>query len=170
MGCWGVIEQELLKRHYAFSKFRSLDVLIVSWNVDAAKPIAENVQFFQKVFQNMDSPDIIAFRFQEAIDLENRKTAAKTVLPRGKKKGEDRKRLPRRIRGGMIGRVSMKDVSITAIKRGMGGRYGNKGHVCQRSAVVAAMLEEKFLFSPSDAVEEFIAYVGRWRRVDGSRP
>ncbi|KAI6012385.1 Endonuclease/exonuclease/phosphatase [Pisolithus marmoratus] len=223
------VDQELLKRERAFSKFRNLDVLIVSWNVDAAKPDAlssdaENAQFFQNVFQSTDGPDIIAFGFQEVIDLESRKMAAKTVLLGGKKKGEDGKisekvtssykrwhdRLVSAVKMAMpsdspytvthteslVGlftcifvknahRVSVKDVAITTIKRGMGGRYGNKGaivarlvvddssicfinchlaagqgHVRQRNADVTAMLEEKSLFPPSDAVEEYIAYVG----------
>lgn len=81
-------------------------------------------------------------------------------------------------------RISLKQVAITTIKRGMGGRYGNKGgivarfviddtsicfinchlaagqhHVRQRNADVAAMLEEKSVFPESDAVEEPLAYV-----------
>lgn len=223
------VGQELLKREHAFSKFRNINVLIVSWNVDAAKPDAlstdaENAQFFQKVFQSSDGPDIIAFGFQEVIDLESRKMAAKTVLLGGKKKGEDGKisekvsssykrwhdRLVMAVKMAMppdspytaihteslVGlftcifvknaqRASVKDVAITTIKRGMGGRYGNKGaivarlvvdnssicfinchlaagqgHVRQRNADVAAVLEEKSLFPPSDAVEEYIDFVG----------
>ncbi|KAI5996569.1 hypothetical protein F5J12DRAFT_853067 [Pisolithus orientalis] len=214
------VGQELLKREHAFSKFRNLNVLIVSWN----STDAENAQFFQKVFQSSDGPDIIAFGFQEVIDLESRKMAAKTVLLGGKKKGEDGKisekvsssykrwhdRLVMAVKMAMppdspytvihteslVGlftcifvknaqRASVKDVAITTIKRGMGGRYGNKGaivarlvvdnssicfinchlaagqgHVRQRNADVAAVLEEKSLFPPSDAVEEYIDFVG----------
>jgi len=95
--CLGGADQELLKREHSFSTFRNINVLIVSWNIDAAKPDAlttdtENVNFFQNLFQCADSsPDIIAFGFQEVIDLENRKMAAKTVLLGGKKKGEEGK-------------------------------------------------------------------------------
>ncbi|KAI6160543.1 hypothetical protein EDD17DRAFT_1733001 [Pisolithus thermaeus] len=223
------VDHELLERERAFSKFRNLNVLIVSWNVDAAKPDAlstdaENAQFFQNVLHSTDSPDIIAFGFQEVIDLESRKMAAKTVLLGGKKKGEDGKisekvtssykkwydRLVMAVKMAMppdspymvihteslVGlftcifvknaqRASVKDATITTIKRGMGGRYGNKGaivarlmvddssicfinchlaagqgHVRQRNADVAAILEEKSLFPPSDAVEQCVAYVG----------
>lgn len=223
------VDHELLKRERAFSKFRTLNVLIVSWNVDAAKPDAlstdaGNTHFFQKVLQSTDSPDIIAFGFQEVIDLESRKMAAKTVLLGGKKKSEDGKisekvtssykrwydRLVMAVKMAMppdspytvihteslVGlftcifvknaqRASVKDATITTIKRGMGGRYGNKGaivarlmvddssicfinchlaagqgHVRQRNADVAAILEEKSLFPRSDAVEEYVAYVG----------
>ncbi|KAF9236877.1 Endonuclease/exonuclease/phosphatase [Melanogaster broomeanus] len=90
------VAQELLKREHAFSTFRDINVLIVSWNVDAAKPDAlttdtENINFLQNVLMSVDSPDIISFGFQEMIDLESRKMAAKTVLLGGKKKGEDGK-------------------------------------------------------------------------------
>lgn len=164
------IEQELLKREHAFSTFRDIKVLIVTWNVDAAKPESltgdpENVQFLHDVLTSIDSPDIISFGFQEVIDLESRKMAAKTVLLGGKKKGDEGKinekvtssykrwqdRLIQAVRLAMpaespytvmhteslVGlftcvfvknseRTSLKDAAITTIKRGMGGRYGNK--------------------------------------------
>lgn len=163
-------EQELLKREHAFSTFRNLKVLIVTWNVDAAKPETltgdpENVRFLHDVLSSVDSPDIISFGFQEVIDLESRKMAAKTVLLGGKKKGEEGKinekvtssykrwhdRLIQAVRLAMppdvpytvihteslVGlftcafvknaeRASLKDAAIATIKRGMGGRYGNK--------------------------------------------
>ena len=67
---------------------------MVSWNVDAAKPDAltgceENTNFLNNVLSSVDSPDIIVFGFQELIDLESRKMAAKTVLLGGKKKQAD---------------------------------------------------------------------------------
>lgn len=168
-------DQELLKREHSFSTFRTINVLIVSWNIDAAKPDAltsdpENANFFHNLFQSANSPDIIAFGFQEAIDLENRKMAAKTVLLGGKKKGEEGKisekvtssykrwhdRLILAVKlatpadspytvvytESLVGlftcifvknaqRTSMTDTAITTIKRGMGGRYGNKVRVCR---------------------------------------
>ncbi|KAG6333296.1 hypothetical protein ID866_5792 [Astraeus odoratus] len=223
------IDQELLKRERAFSTFRDISVLIVSWNVDAAKPDAltgdpENTNFFHNVFQSVESPDVIVFGFQEVIDLENRKMAAKTVLLGGKKKGEEGKisekvtssykrwhdRLVLAVKLAMppespytvvhtenlVGlftcmfvknaeRLSLTDAAITTIKRGMGGRYGNKGaivarlvvddssicfinchlaagqnHVRQRNADVAAVLEEKSVFPTSCTEEEVLAYVG----------
>ncbi|KZT23175.1 DNase I-like protein [Neolentinus lepideus HHB14362 ss-1] len=224
------IDQELLKREDEFSGFRDLSVLIVSWNVDAAKPDAlagspENVNFLDTVLHTVDSPDIIAFGFQELIDLESRKMAAKSVLLGGKKKAADGTisekvssaykkwydKLVLAVRLAMppetpytvihtenlVGlfscifvknteRFSLKDVAITTIKRGMGGRYGNKGgivarfiiddtsicfinchlaagqhHVRQRNADVAAMLEEKAVFPATDtAYQDPVAYVG----------
>lgn len=81
---------------------------------------------------------------------------------------------------------SLRDVAISTVKRGLGGRYGNKGaiaarfviddssvcfvnchlaagqkHVRTRNADVAAILEDKAAFPVSDAaVNEDISYVG----------
>lgn len=87
-------DTELAKREAEFSTYRPLNVLIVSWNVDASKPDAltgpvENTGFLDSVLHSVDSPDIIVFGFQELIDLESRKMAAKTVLLGGKKKAAD---------------------------------------------------------------------------------
>ncbi|KAG1734407.1 Endonuclease/exonuclease/phosphatase [Suillus paluster] len=221
------IGNELLKRERAFSSFRTINVLVVSWNVDATKPDAltddlANLTFLNDALKSVSpAPDIISFGFQELIDLESRKMAAKTVLLGGKKKGEEGKisekvtssykrwhdRLVREVAAlsekytvihteSLVGlftcmfvknseKDSLKDVAISTIKRGMGGRYGNKGgivarfvigdssicfinchlaagqhHVRQRNADVTAMLEEKSVFPPSHAVEESHAYVG----------
>ena len=160
-------------RETSFSTYRPLDVLIVSWNVDAAKPdtlsgCPENVNFLDSVLHSMDSPpDVIAFGFQELIDLESRKMAAKTVLLGGKKKTADgsisekvsrsykmwHDRLVQSVRmmaiqdadcsymvvhtENLVGlfscifvkqsvRNSLSDAAIASIKRGIGGRYGNK--------------------------------------------
>lgn len=158
------------QREQEFSSFRELKTLIVSWNLDSAKPDAltgapENISFLEDSLRSVDSPDIIVFGFQELIDLESRKMAAKTVLLGGKSKTPDGTisqkvttsykkwydRLVLAVRLAMppttpytvihtenlVGlfsiifvknteRNSLKNVSITTIKRGMGGRYGNK--------------------------------------------
>ena len=166
----GLPDQELLKRESDYSSLRDISVLIVSWNVDSAKPdqltgAVENVNFLQDVLTSVDTPDVIAFGLQELIDLESRKMAAKTVLLGGKNKTADGAisqkvttsykkwydRLVLAVRLAMppdapytvihtenlVGlfscifvknteRLSLKQVAITTIKRGMGGRYGNK--------------------------------------------
>ena len=145
-------------------------MLIVSWNVDASKPdalvgSAENVNFLDDVLHSVDSPDVIAFGFQELIDLENRKMAAKTVLLGNKKKAPDGSMSEKVSRSykmwydklvlavrlamppdcpytvvhaeNLVGlfslvlvkqseKAGLKDSTITTIKRGMGGYYGNK--------------------------------------------
>ncbi|KAK0490255.1 Endonuclease/exonuclease/phosphatase [Armillaria novae-zelandiae] len=79
------IDQELMKYEQSYSQFRDLTVLLVSWNCDAAKPDSltgdpANINFLHDVLTSVDSPDIISFGFQEVIDLESRKMAAKNVL------------------------------------------------------------------------------------------
>lgn len=76
------VESELQKREQEFSTFRPLNVLICSWNTDAQKPDTmiggkpANMTFLKDVLKSVDRPDIIAFGFQELIDLENRSLAA----------------------------------------------------------------------------------------------
>lgn len=176
-----------------YNTFRELKVLIVSWNMDSAKPDAlhgtpDNVNFLQDALQSVDCPDIIAFGFQELVDLESRKMAAKTVLLGGKGKNADGAisqrvttaykkwydRLVLAVRLAMppdtpytvvhtenlVGlftcifvkdtqRISLKQVAITTIKRGMGGRYGNK---------VGLLYDE---YRPS----KFDVFIGRYRRA-----
>ena len=144
-------------------------MLLISWNVDAARPDAltddvANVNFLHDALQSVDSPDIIAFGLQEVIDLESRKMTAKNVLL-GSKKREDGG-ISEKVTSGykkwhnyfllavrlamssdtpytvthaenLVGlfscvvvknseRVTLQDVAVTTVKRGMGGRYGNK--------------------------------------------
>jgi hypothetical protein len=159
-----------VKNESAFSDFQDVTALVVSWNCDSARPDylndePRNANFFTEVFDSTTTPpDIISFSFQEVIDLESRKMAAKNMLLGGKKKDDA---LSDRVTGaykrwhdklssvvkekfgplgveytavnteslvGLFSCIFLKntkefvcrDKSITAIKRGMGGRYGNK--------------------------------------------
>ena len=163
------IAEELLKWEMSFSNFRELTVLLVSWNCDSARPDSligdsANVNFLTDVLHSVDSPDIVSFGFQEVIDLESRRMAAKNMLL-GSKKGQEgvlsdkvtraykrwydrltavmRQAMPPGVlysvvhTESLVGlfscvfvkhteRMSLRDIAITTIKRGMGGRYGNK--------------------------------------------
>ncbi|KAF5350846.1 hypothetical protein D9757_012841 [Collybiopsis confluens] len=190
-------DRELEKHEAEFSTFRDLKVLVVSWNCDSAKPESlhghsANINFFHDVLNSVDSPDVIEFGFQEVIDLESRKMAAKGVLmgtaggnANGalslSKRHREREReesgtmllgLSDKVSGAykrwyealllavklamppdrpytvlhtesMVGlftcvlvknseRAAVRDVSINTVKRGMGGRYGNKGGILSR--------------------------------------
>jgi len=158
------------KSEQEYSSFRDLSMLLVSWNCDSAKPdslVANpiNYEFLNEALTSVESPDIIAFGFQEVVDLESRKMTAKNVLLGGKKKLEDNglsdkvtgaykrwyDRLTTAVRTAMppdspyicvhtenlVGlftcifvkaseQVGLDDVAVATIKRGMGGRYGNK--------------------------------------------
>lgn len=159
-----------MKHEHSFSTFRDLTVLVISWNCDAAKPDhlngdAANVNLLHDMLTSVDSPDIISVGFQEVIDLENRKMAAKNILRGDGKKHDDvavgdkvtgayrrwYDRLVLAVRLAMpadcpytcihteslVGlftcifvknseRATLRDMDISTIKRGMGGRYGNK--------------------------------------------
>lgn len=83
-------EQELLKREREFSTFRDTRVLVFSWNVDSARPDAlaassDSVGVLEDAVRGADAPDIVVFGFQEVVDLESRRMAAKTVVLAGKK-------------------------------------------------------------------------------------
>jgi len=74
-------ESEVQQREQEFSTFRSLNILICSWNTDAQKPDtltrkSANISFLKDVLRSVDKPDIIVFGFQELIDLENRSLTA----------------------------------------------------------------------------------------------
>ncbi|PPQ83593.1 hypothetical protein CVT25_006343 [Psilocybe cyanescens] len=221
------IDKELVKTETSFSGFRELTVLVCSWNCDSARPDSlsgneTNFSFLNDVLHSVSTPpDVIAFGFQEVIDLESRKMVAKNVLLGGKKKPEDGglsdkvtgaykrwyDRLILAVKAAMpsdlsycvvhteslVGlfscifvkssqRTAFDDVAVTTIKRGMGGRYGNKGgivarfvvgdsSICfinchlaagqsavrRRNADIAGMLEDRAVFPPT---EHALAYVG----------
>ncbi|KAI0317680.1 DNase I-like protein [Amylostereum chailletii] len=224
------IDVEVLKREPSFASFRDVKILIMSWNMDAAKPdqlvgTPENVNLLKDVLTSVDSPDLIVFGFQEMIDLESRKMAAKTMLLGGKKKGGSGLEVSEKVTGqykrwhdklvtavrlamppeepyviiqteNLVGlfmlvlvkaseRVMLRDISITSVKRGMGGRYGNKGgivarmviddtsvcfinchlaagqhHVRRRNADAGAMLEERTVFKDSEFLTDHLPFVG----------
>lgn len=79
----------------SFSSFCGLTVLIISRNCDSARPDSltgepENFGFLTDTLHSVDRPpDVVVFGFQEVIDLESQKTAAKNALLGGKEKGND---------------------------------------------------------------------------------
>ncbi|KAJ3966605.1 Endonuclease/exonuclease/phosphatase [Lentinula raphanica] len=226
-------DTEVQKHEQSYSTFRDLKVLIVSWNCDSAKPDtlhghAANVNFFHDVLNSVDRPDIISFGFQEVIDLESRKMAAKNMLMAARADAKNRRDegtllgLSDKVTGAykrwfdalmlavklamppdcpysvvhtesMVGlftcvmvknteKAAVKDVAINTVKRGMGGRYGNKGGILSRfliddsslcfvnchlaagqhavrarNADAAGMLEQQLLFPPAS---EHLAFVG----------
>lgn len=164
-----ILENEIQKSESEFSSLRDLTMLLVSWNCDSARPDSltsdhASFDFLHDTLTSVDTPDIIAFGFQEVIDLESRKMTAKNVLLGGKKKSEDNglsdkvtraykrwyDRLAAAVRAAtpncpytcvhtenLVGlftcifvksceKTRLNDVAVTTVKRGMGGRYGNK--------------------------------------------
>jgi hypothetical protein len=72
---------QLAKRDADFCTYRSLRLLLCTWNVDAAKPaeLAADVigtDFLPEVLRSVDAPDVVVFGFQELVDLEDKKLTA----------------------------------------------------------------------------------------------
>ncbi|GMK59135.1 hypothetical protein CspeluHIS016_0701500 [Cutaneotrichosporon spelunceum] len=79
-------EKRMVERQPDYCDFREIKVLVVSWNIDSAKPSdlssggVENINFLSQVLGSVDTPDIIVFGFQEVIPLTDKKLTAKTIL------------------------------------------------------------------------------------------
>ena len=105
---WLQLEQS--KRETEFCSYRNIKLLNVTFNIDAANPIAlessaENMDVFPSMLRNACQvggdpkaggvaadrpPDVIVFGFQELIDLESKKLTAKSLLlGGGKRKAND---------------------------------------------------------------------------------
>ena len=171
-------ENELIKNEPSFSSFQDITLLLLTYNLSACRPDdlnrpahPQNAIFFNEVFASVaEPPDILAFSFQEVVDLEKRRVMTKSVLLNA---ASQRKQdaLSERVTGnykrwhdklvqvvrtayGPLGieyevvhveslvglfscvfvkktdRFRVTDVMVMSIKRGLGGRYGNK--VCLR--------------------------------------
>ncbi|KAF9375279.1 hypothetical protein BGX21_003837 [Mortierella sp. AD011] len=86
----------MVDRTKEYCQWRDLKVLICSWNIDASKPAAQEVnggtdrKLFEQWLTSMDQegpPDIISVGFQEIVDLESKKMTAKSLL-KGSKRAE----------------------------------------------------------------------------------
>ncbi|KLT41531.1 DNase I-like protein [Cutaneotrichosporon oleaginosum] len=80
------IEKRMIERQPDYCTFRDVKVLVVSWNIDSAKPSdlssggIDNVNFLSQVLGSVESPDIVVFGFQEVVPLTDKKLTAKTLL------------------------------------------------------------------------------------------
>ncbi|KAI7826579.1 Endonuclease/exonuclease/phosphatase [Gamsiella multidivaricata] len=88
--------KRMVDRSKEYCQWRDLKVLICSWNIDASKPAAQDVnggadrRLFESWLTGMDQegpPDIISVGFQEIVDLESKKMTAKSLL-KGSKRAE----------------------------------------------------------------------------------
>ena len=69
-----------------YCSFREIKAAVVTWNVGAANPMDVRPDFICDAIQPDDPPEILAFGFQEVVDLEDRAVTAKSILGFGKKK------------------------------------------------------------------------------------
>jgi len=80
------IESKMQERDAEYCTFRDVRAAVVTWNVGAATPYDLRSDFVTDAIHAEDPPEILAFGFQEVVDLEDRAVTAKSILGFGKKK------------------------------------------------------------------------------------
>lgn len=80
------IETEMQERDVEYCTFRELRAAVITWNVGASTPYDIRNDFIADAIHADDPPEILAFGFQEVVDLEDRAVTAKSILGFGKKK------------------------------------------------------------------------------------
>ena len=87
----GMLEDDWLEtamhdKDIEYCSFREIKAAVVTWNVGAANPMDVRPDFVCDVIHPEDPPEVLAFGFQEVVDLEDRAVTAKSILGFGKKK------------------------------------------------------------------------------------
>ncbi|KAK9249327.1 hypothetical protein V1506DRAFT_466069 [Lipomyces tetrasporus] len=95
----GMLKQDWLElsmqEHEAeYCSFRTIQALICTWNVGAAKPTelqqtSTDSKFLRKLLKTADDPELIVFGFQELVELDNKTVTAKSMF-KHKKKNKDK--------------------------------------------------------------------------------
>ncbi|KZF20363.1 DNase I-like protein [Xylona heveae TC161] len=98
------LEADMQEHDTEFCNFREISALVVTWNAGATKPSSLNqderdADFFRRLLQNGDPPDLLVFGFQELVDLEDKKITAKSFFKTSsKKKDIDHEHISRQYR------------------------------------------------------------------------
>ncbi|KAG9019079.1 hypothetical protein FRB90_006602 [Tulasnella sp. 427] len=161
------MDYALEKREREFSSFRSMKVLVCTWNVDAAKPETLNSVDNAKV---STIPDILVFGFQVVIDLESKKMTAKTVLfgsenahevSRSYKLGttdsSTRSASPCLQIGAIVSRFVLDDSSFCFINCHLAAGQSEKS---ARNSDLAAVLEEPSVLPEATEADEAVVFAG----------
>jgi hypothetical protein len=80
-------DDEMHRNDSQFCTFRDMTSLVMTWNAGASKPTdirydEQNSNFFRKMLQTQEAPDVIVFSLQELVDLEDKRlTASKSDAP-----------------------------------------------------------------------------------------
>jgi hypothetical protein len=80
------LETTMQERDAEYCSFREVRAAVVTWNVGAIIPDQVRSDFIADAIHAEDPPEILAFGFQEVVDLEDRAVTAKSILGFGKKK------------------------------------------------------------------------------------
>ena len=83
------IETQMHERDVQYCTFRETRAAIVTWNCGAATPHELRTDFIADAINCEDPPEILAFGFQEVVNLEDRAVTAKSLFGFGKKKDPD---------------------------------------------------------------------------------
>ncbi|RMZ83835.1 hypothetical protein DV737_g1458, partial [Chaetothyriales sp. CBS 132003] len=83
------IEDSLQDCEVSYCSFREVRAAVVTWNCGACTPHDLRTDFIADAIHSDDPPEIIAFGFQEVVDLEDRAVTAKSILGFGKRKDVD---------------------------------------------------------------------------------
>ncbi|KAF7899089.1 uncharacterized protein EAF01_008302 [Botrytis porri] len=87
------MEQQMQSQEADFCKLTPIKTLVMTWNAGASTPYHlqqsdQDSRFLPQLLQDSDRPDILVFGFQELVDLEDKKTTAKSFF-KSKKKEKD---------------------------------------------------------------------------------
>ncbi|TGO31940.1 hypothetical protein BHYA_0378g00040 [Botrytis hyacinthi] len=87
------MEHQMQSQEADFCKLTPIKTLVMTWNAGASTPYHlqqsdQDSRFLPQLLQDSDRPDILVFGFQELVDLEDKKTTAKSFF-KSKKKEKD---------------------------------------------------------------------------------
>jgi len=83
------MESAMQEKDFEYCSFRELRAAVITWNAGAVIPLSlkdDFLEFIRDAIDADDPPEIVAFGFQEVVDLEDRAVTAKSILGFGKKK------------------------------------------------------------------------------------
>ncbi|TAQ86758.1 hypothetical protein B7494_g4920 [Chlorociboria aeruginascens] len=97
------IETRMRSQEEDFCELESITTLVMTWNAGASTPYRlqhseQDSRFFRDLLQNSNSPDILVFSFQELVDLEDKKTTAKSFFKSKKKDHSDQEHMSHQYR------------------------------------------------------------------------
>lgn len=84
------LDSQMIKHEEAYCDFREVTAAVMTWNAGAAKPThlradKRDDNFFRDYLTSKEAPDFFVFGFQELVDLEDKKTTAKSFFKSKKK-------------------------------------------------------------------------------------
>lgn len=97
------IETQMHSQETDFCDLKTIKTLVMTWNAGASTPYhlqhsEQDARFFRDLLQSSGSPDILVFGFQELVDLEDKKTTAKSFFKSKKKDPSEEQHMSRQYR------------------------------------------------------------------------